>query len=559
MKKAGLYFLLLFCALGCKLTKPLERVEVRPEIRQAQQQRAIEIDTTETKYITFVDHNGVKQTIVEAETVNVDGEDLMNINLEGVTVVAKNKTVPERLGKVSIEFLVGIPKPLQDKRWVVVITPVADRITGKDTLESIVCTGDIYKQYQGIGQKELDIISERNKRFNRDNQHVSNYLKKRYNLFEFENSRIDTITRSDSTIFYHYSQELETDEARSIKVMLQGRVFAMDRSEMQLPLSDTLNFNISSMVQFIDTTTRYKLKVIERQVEENFSAKIDFVKGRARVDTINPNNKLEIAKVNDIIKKLTYSGELVLDSITMTATSSPDGAYQFNAELAEKRAHALKSFFAKVNDDPEAIDTLFKVHWIPEDWDRLTKLIKKDTRLANKGEIEQIISEISNPDLRERTIRKKFPIDYAYLKESVYPELRTVEFNFNLHRRGMVKDTMHTTEVDSTYLMARELLNQRKYIEALPILAEYEDFNYAICLMSLGYDSRAIQILERTPRTSNREYLLAILSSRVNNDSEAVKYYLSSCELDDTKAFRGALDPELNKLIQKYKLNDRFN
>ena len=49
----------------------------------------------------------------------------------------------------------------------------------------------------------------------------------------------------------------------------------------------------------------------------------------------------------------------------------------------------------------------------------------------------------------------------------------------------MVKDTIHTTELDTAYLRGRQLLEKRKYAQALYVLHDYRDRNTAIALLSL--------------------------------------------------------------------------
>ncbi len=121
----------------------------------------------------------------------------------------------------------------------------------------------------------------------------------------------------------------------------------------------------------------------------------------------------------------------------------------------------------------------------------------------------------------------------------------------------MIKDTIHTTEPDTLYARSMELMKKRKYADALQILHDYNDYNTAICLMSLGYDQTAYNILLNEPETAtaNSEYLLAILASRLGKTQEAVTRYLHSVELDPMKRWRGTLDPEINKLIKAYNLN----
>ena len=77
--------------------------------------------------------------------------------------------------------------------------------------------------------------------------------------------------------------------------------------------------------------------------------------------------------------------------------------------------------------------------------------------------------------------------------------------------------------------------------------------------MSLGYDKPAYDILLKEPESGNQEYLLAILCSRMGKEAEAVRRFLHSCDLDGSKVYRGALDPEINRLINKYHLNKKID
>lgn len=57
----------------------------------------------------------------------------------------------------------------------------------------------------------------------------------------------------------------------------------------------------------------------------------------------------------------------------------------------------------------------------------------------------------------------------------------------------MIQDTIVMPVIDSTYMHAVSLIENRQYKQALSMLEESygEDYNTAVCLMSLGYDSRA--------------------------------------------------------------------
>ena len=149
---------------------------------------------------------------------------------------------------------------------------------------------------------------------------------------------------------------------------------------------------------------------------------------------------------------------------------------------------------------------------------------------------------------------QKFPY-YKYLREKFYPRLRTVRFDFHLHRKGMVKDTIHTTVLDSTYMDGVQAIRDRDYETALTLLRPYEDYNTAIAYLCMDYNASALQILEKLDRNAQVNYMLAVLYSRRGEEQKAVECYVRSCSQDPTYVHRGNLDPEISVLIRRYGLN----
>lgn len=97
-------------------------------------------------------------------------------------------------------------------------------------------------------------------------------------------------------------------------------------------------------------------------------------------------------------------------------------------------------------------------------------------------------------------------------------------------------------------------LGDGKYKEALELLRGYADYNTAICYLSLGFDRMAYKILSELPLSADKLYLQAIACVRLGNDTEAVRFYTKSCEMDKSKVWRGNLDPEINRLKKSYNL-----
>lgn len=384
---------------------------------------------------------------------------------------------------------------------------------------------------------------------------MKDYMYNKLVRFPYQKARLDTIIRKGDNFVYYYQQEMPVDDnVKRIDLTLDGLIITKNEDKFKLPPSDTLTYYISSMLTFADTNIRYKDTIISRKDEVTRTAYIKYEAGKTEFIAKLGNNKEEINKIFETIKGINYTGEFLIDSIYMTASASPEGNAALNLQLSKGRAINLKQYLATTSDDREGVDTIFRPRWIGEDWGKLYRLVYEDNSIGHKKEILEIMNVTKNLDQREQLIRQ-FKADYEYIRGKYYPELRTVDFKFHLHRRGMIKDTIHTQVVDERYKQGYELLQNRQYKEALTILNDYpSDYNLGLCLMSLGYDQRALNIMLQQPVTADRDYLIAILYSRLKNEPMAVKYYMSSCDKDSSKIWRGKLDPEINKLIVTYNL-----
>lgn len=391
---------------------------------------------------------------------------------------------------------------------------------------------------------------------NRKRKEQAGEMYEKYVRFPYEAARLDTVIKEGDNFVYYYKQELPaTENTKKIDLTLDGQILSKDETKTQLPPSDTITYFISSMVQFLDRSPRYKNKIITRKDEVNLRAYVTYKSGSTEFSEDIGDNRAEIDKVFETIHGINYTGEFLIDSIRMTATSSPEGSADMNLFLSRGRALALKRYLARRSDDREGVDTLFRPRWTGEDWNRLHELVLADDSLENKAYLLRIMKETDNPDSREYSLRK-YPADYKRIREKHYPLLRGVEFKFHLHRRNMLQDTVVMPVIDTTYMQAVKMIEDRQYRQALAILdVSYpDDYNTAVCLMSLGYDKRALEIMAGQPDTSDRNYLLAILYSRLKREEEALKMYVKSCDQDASKIWRGRLDPEINKLIVTYNL-----
>ena len=447
--------------------------------------------------------------------------------------------------------------------------------------DSTYVSDEEFASVYGVTEKEAiehytDDLARKanNKRISRREKMYRKYIKV---PIVTEGLRLDTVIQTfNGDFIYRYVQPIKTrPKLRKVDVILSGDIYESDTKIYDIPMSDPLTFYISSLSAFVDNRERYLTKVIERRVEENTACYIEFASGSFEVDEKMGNNPGEIGRIKDNLMSLMQNEKFDLDSILVTSSASPEGTVKFNDRLSKLRSEGISEYFSKWMNhyqdslereqgfavDEEGNIIIQKRTQIPmigrsngENWQMLDRLVEKDT-VMTEDEKKSYISyaELKDIDQRERSVQSLGC--YRHMREKLYPRLRTVRFDFHLHRKGMVKDTVHTTVLDSTYMNGVQAIRDRDYETALILLRPYNDYNTAIAYLCMDYNASAMQILQSIEKTAQVNYMLAVLYSRRGDEQKAVECYVRSCSQDPTYIHRGNLDPEISVLIRRYGLN----
>ena len=398
-----------------------------------------------------------------------------------------------------------------------------------------------------------------------------------------ENIRIDTVMRSINGDFvYNYVQTIKTrPKLRKADIVLWGEIYESDRRLYLMPRTEPLTFYISSMSTLLDPKEKYITKTIYRKAAANTNSYIDFQQGRSNVDVNLGENAKELSRIHKNIFDILGNTKFNVDSIVVVASASPEGAVAKNNSLSAERAASVAAYFKQEVDayrdsirreggftvsvddggrervgrsKVNVSDIHFNSRSAGENWDMLASLVDRDSTITQEQKQGFLkFFEIHDLDAREAALQKE-PY-YRYLRESVYPKLRTVRLDFYLSRKNMQKDEIETTELDTVYMKGVQLLRDRDYKEALEYLRDYKDYNTAICYVSLDYNASAMSILQDLEKTPAVNYMLAVLYARNNDDQKAVQHFLDACREDHSYVFRGNLDPEIHILIERYGLN----
>ena len=116
----------------------------------------------------------------------------------------------------------------------------------------------------------------------------------------------------------------------------------------------------------------------------------------------------------------------------------------------------------------------------------------------------------------------------------------------------MVKDTVHTTEIDEEYMEGLAAMKDLDYQKAVTILRPYRDYNAALALMAADYTYSSWDILQELPDDDAGVcYLKAVVLARLGQIDEALKYFEMCIGYDPYMEHRANLDPEMHVLLEK--------
>ena len=613
--KIGLMlFLALF--VSCSQYRALEKIrDGQVSLNLAIAQEQVEDTVTESVIIdsirsSLTDEPLIMKAIKDTETGEMVATDVIRAS----RVVAKFRNVAERAGYVTVSFDICVPSEMSSSEWQLKVFPFM--AIQKDTvaLDPVFITGEKYRGRQMRGYEkyqeflssiitdpndflrmgQLEIFLQRHfpetyamksdtsfiaepmaenlfgvtqrdafEHYRKDLKWRSNERRKgrveeMYDKYVkdpilSEGIRLDTVLlSSDGDFIYRYNHVFRSRPMlRKVNVSLEGKMYRDGECFMHLPFPEELTFYISSLSSLTDDRLRYVMHVRQRTVYENTKALIDFAHASSEVDTLLGDNASELARVRQCVEDVYARKEFILDSLVVVASCSPEGSDNLNSRLSADRSRAVKDYISDFV--PAEWKDSLKTSVMPENWDQLMRLVENDTVLSPEVR-KDIVVKARRMDGGPDVLEEKLSLmpEYGYLRESLYPKLRSVSFDFHLHRADMVQDTVYTTDLDTVYMDGVQAIRDLDYRKAVTILRPYDDYNSALAFMCADYNHSAMDVLARLDDTDPRVcYLKAMVLSRLEQVDEAVKYFELALAYDPRLEYRANLDPEMYEIVKQ--------
>lgn len=194
----------------------------------------------------------------------------------------------------------------------------------------------------------------------------------------------------------------------------------------------------------------------QRVIEQKQEANIKFLIGQANLRT----SELSSVSIQDLVKILKEINDMqeerALQSIEVSAYASPDGSFDLNEKLAEKRQDVSSNYLGKqlkkINMDAE-VDTKFTA----EDWEGFQELVSK-SNLQDKDVILRVLSMYQDPEEREQQIRNMSSV-FTEIADGILPELRRARLIVNYEVIGRSDEQIiEQFAQDASQLSVEELL-----------------------------------------------------------------------------------------------------
>jgi tetratricopeptide (TPR) repeat protein len=248
----------------------------------------------------------------------------------------------------------------------------------------------------------------------------------------------------------------------------------------------------------------------ERIIPESQMADINYVINQSNIRSSELKAD-DISLLRNYISTVTTDSSKQLKGAVVSSYASPDGKYDFNERLSERRGTSadrfIKNEFKKI-EEAEA-DDFFSSLTTAEDWEGF-KTEVQNSNIPDKELILRVLSMYSDPDVREKEIRNMSEA-FEALKTDILPKLRRSKMVVNVDNIGrtdeqilaQIKADPKALNLEETLHAAALVTDDNQKLAYYEIAAENypkcirAHNNVGCCLMNLGKPDEALASFER--------------------------------------------------------------
>lgn len=377
----------------------------------------------------------------------------------------------------------------------------------------------------------------------------------------------EKVTGNDQTISYkvggRYTMKTSFDY---VPAMQQSDMYLSFQAKVGKKVVEVPAVKVATGV--IATSELYKATVLsdggclaadayQRITKQKQESAIKFLVNQANIR----KSELKSNSVKDFVSMLQQINadqeRLNLQNVEIQAYASPEGSFDFNSKLSEKRQSATEDFVQKQLKEIN-INTNIDAHYTAEDWEGFKQLVAVSD-IQDKDVIIRVLEMYKDPAEREQQIRN-MSAGFQELATGILPELRRSRMIINYETIGRSDEQILAQfKDDASQLSVDELLygatlvndNAQKtaiYEKAASLYPnDARAFNnLASMAMMRGDKSKAKQYVDKAISTSTQiaeayanRGLLALVEGNINAAEADIA---KASTLGDSKYAQGVLN-----------------
>ena len=254
----------------------------------------------------------------------------------------------------------------------------------------------------------------------------------------------------------------------------------------------------------------------QRISSQKYDATVKFLVNQAvlRQSELKNNSVQEFVR---LLQKINADrGEkLAVKNVEVAAYASPEGGFEFNDRLAEKRQDASEQYVKQTLKETR-VDAAVDARYTAQDWEGFQQLVQA-SNIQDKDVILRVLSMYKDPEQREQQIRN-MSAAFRELADGILPELRRARMTINYDLVGRSDEQIKQQyATDATKLSVEEILyaatltdNVAEKEAIYKKAAQYWDKDYralnnlAVLAFNEGDDTKANQYLEQALRVDRK-------------------------------------------------------
>lgn len=391
-----------------------------------------------------------------------------------------------------------------------------------------------------------------------------------------KNRTNDIIGYSDSIYVEHVKDEFSCDVYMAIENY--NRILYRDTTIIARGTVNPLRWLDYSFAAGEMNDSAYIPKPEMQLRDSRGEVNLRFPIGKSVFDTNDPQNAAEVEKMRQQIQQIAGTKDATLQALSMEGTSSPDGRYNYNLTLAQRRMDFAVNYLRQLVPEELRRDMQFKSKAAVAPWSDVVKLMRADSLYDEAAQVEQIVKRYGNIDQQGRAIRK-LPFFGRLLEGKYLPQLRKVGYvmNYSIFRQLTLEEIAELYEKDYKQLSRFEFFklyrneadrNKREKIlrQSLEMYPSFMAAANDLEALLINRQASDPDILRRfvgrsAPQVVNTNQMIALLNAGLYSQADSVADFVADNEqshllLAVNAVLNGRYEDNFNTVAQTGKRNE---